>query len=371
MNIILTNEKTLEIACFSDVHIGHRRTPTTNILKSLDNAFKDSDFNDLDIIFIAGDFYDRLLDLPNNDALLADMWISTFIKKCSKHNVILRVLEGTPSHDRKQPQRFISIAEMTKTDIDIKYMDALSIEYIDSLDINVLYIPDEWNSPEETLKEVKSLLNSKGLTKVDFAVMHGQFEYQLPSHIKNIPRHSSEEYLKLVKYLIFIGHIHVFSEYKRIIAPGSIDRLSHNEEGPKGHIRVSIDKKGIYKAKFIENELATIYKTIDISNYEISKSLSIVSSIIEEVPNYSYVRIKGNRDHPIFSNIQELSKNYPLINISTNIIKDDEVSEILDISEIPDYVPLIINKDNIEELLLSKIDVINKDSYITAIKECI
>lgn len=364
-------KKSLEIACFSDVHIGHRRTPTANILRSLDNAFNDNDFNDLDIIFIAGDFYDRLLDLPNNDASLADMWIAAFIKKCSKHNVILRVLEGTPSHDRKQPQRFVSIAEMTKTDINIKYVDALSIEYIEELDINVLYIPDEWDNPENTLRDVKSLLKTKGLVKVDFAIMHGQFEYQLPSHIKGIPRHSSKEYLDIVRYLIFIGHIHVFSEYERIIAPGSIDRLSHNEEGPKGHIRVSIDKKGIYKARFIENELSTIYKTIDISNYELNEALSIVSGIIEKVPNYSYIRIKGNKEHPIFSNIQELSRNYPLINISTNIIKDDNVNEILDISEIPDYIPLIINKDNIEELLLSKIDVINKDSYLIAIKECI
>ena len=58
------------------------------------------------------------------------------------YNIILRILEGTPSHDWKQSKLFIHLNDLTKAGTDVKYIDSLSIEYIDKFGINVLY-PDE------------------------------------------------------------------------------------------------------------------------------------------------------------------------------------------------------------------------------------
>ena len=82
---------------------------------------------------------------------------------------------------------------------------------------------------------------TSGLTKVDYAVMHGQFDYQLPKHITGMPRHDSQKYLDIVKHYIFIGHIHTHSVYDRIIAQGSFDRLTHGQEEPKGYVVSIVD----------------------------------------------------------------------------------------------------------------------------------
>lgn len=114
-----------------------------------------------------------------------------FLRFCKKYNAQLRILEGTPGHDWKQSRRFELINEEAKLEVDLKYFDTLSIEYNDVTDLYVLYVPDEWEeNPEETLSQVKDLLIANNIDKVDIAVMHDNFEYQLPE-IAKAPKHSS------------------------------------------------------------------------------------------------------------------------------------------------------------------------------------
>src|SRR5690606_24238089 len=101
-------------------------------------------------------------------------------------DVAVRVLEGTPSHDREQSKRFVVINESVgKIGADLVYIDELSIRYEERFDMNLLFVPDELNhDPNITLAQVQELMAERNLEKVDFAFMHGQFEYQLPSHVK-------------------------------------------------------------------------------------------------------------------------------------------------------------------------------------------
>ena len=360
----------LKVAVVSDIHIGHAKNKAIEIIANLKKAFPDNaETGELDIIFLAGDVFDTLLSLPDTDVIEADIWIAYMLNLCAKHDIVLRVLEGTPSHDWKQSERFITIAKILSIPVDVKYIKELSIEYIKRFDINVLYVPDEWqNTTERTLEDVKDLLKAKGLGKVDYAIMHGAFTFQLPEIVKT-HKHDPEAYLKIVKEFIFIGHIHNYSRYDRIIAQGSFDRLSHGEEEPKGHVRATIteDSRNVV---FVENESAKIFKTIDCTGLTLEESIIKVDIEVEAIPFGSYVRIVCDSNNPILSNMDVLVRRYPLLiwsklsrSTEEEIIIDNGVDESV-------YIPITITNENIKQLLLDMIvnNEISPDVLISAEK---
>lgn len=363
MNLAMISK--LSLAVVSDIHLGSKRNKTTDIINNLVKAFPSNDeTSKLDIIFLAGDVFDRLLDYPDVDAMDINIWIYDFLTLCSRFNIIVRILEGTPSHDRFQSQAFLNVAHISKLPIDLKYVKTLSIEYIEELDINVLYVPDEWETTtDKTLDQVKELLQNKGLEKVDFAIMHGSFDYQVPPHLKKVPKHDSQEYLNIVKHYIFIGHIHNFTFHDRIIAQGSFDRLAHGEEGPKGHVRAVIknDQKEFF---FIENESAKIYKTFKCYSLNLEETLIYLKKMTESLPDNSCVRVEADKEHIIFSNMNELVSMYPTITWTKLQKSEENDQEIIETDLDDDYTQITINKDNIESLLMYRITSLNLDSSI-------
>lgn len=173
----------INIASISDIHLGHPRTNTYLIVENLYKAFPDNEETaKLDLILLAGDVFDRLLTLPQEEVDAIQMWIAHLLYVCEKYNIILRVLEGTPSHDWKQSRQFANINAAMKKPANLKYVEVLSIETIEELGgLTVLYVPDEWNHDANvTRQQVIDLLKQHGLEKVDVACMHGAFDYQLP-----------------------------------------------------------------------------------------------------------------------------------------------------------------------------------------------
>ena len=153
-------KKELRIASISDVHLGHRRTPASHILKNLKAAFpKGEETRDLDIIFIAGDLFDAILSFPDPVVEEIQDWMFAFIRMCASYNIVVRILEGTPLHDRNQSREFDVINRNLRAPANCKYQDTLCIEHIEALDINVLYVPDEWDvDTDRTWEAVQELL---------------------------------------------------------------------------------------------------------------------------------------------------------------------------------------------------------------------
>lgn len=363
-----SNSKTLKLAVISDIHLGHRKNRSSKIINNFEDAiFNDPSNSELDIIFLAGDIFDSLLDLNSPDLDDIDFWICRLLRFCNTHDIVLRVLEGTPSHDWTQPERFITLAKIMKLkNLDIDYIDNVAIEYIEKFDINILYVPDEIQpTTEKTLALVKNALLNKGLDKVDFAIMHGQFEYQLPEHIKNIPRHNSKDYLDIVKHYIFIGHIHTHSVKDRIIAQGSFDRLKHGEEEPKGYVKAFINKDN-KEYFFIENKNARTYKTIDCSKLDLEDSFNLIKKIANGLKADSCVRVSALSKHPILTNMEELIRLYPTM-VWTKHIKKDKTKEELDkviAEEEILYVPVTISKDNLLDLIRPRLESNFSDTNI-------
>lgn len=300
----------LRVCVVSDIHLAHRRTPTIEIADSLRKQITSQNISRTDVLFIPGDLFDRHLALPNQEVFEIHSLINYLLALCSRYSVVLRVLEGTPSHDWKQSRLLESINEAAHG-TDAKHISTLSIEHIDSLGIDVLYVPDEWDSdPMQTQKQVQELLDSRGISQVDFSIMHGQFEYQLPPQLQ-APRHDSEFYEAITRHYVFIGHIHTPSHRGRIIAPGSFSRLAHGEEHAKGHWELIVREHGDDEINFIENPYAKIYTSIDLTGLDSEQALSVLDERMASLPPDSHVRLIADKADPIADSMEALKRRYP------------------------------------------------------------
>lgn len=344
------------IASISDIHLGNRRTSAEYIINNL-NTYLTNDvaMADIDLLFLAGDVFDTQLMLSSEDVPLIQMWIAKLLLLCKKHNVTLRVLEGTPSHDRAQSEQFKTVENMLRMtgdhNVDLVYVDKLCIEHIDRFNIDVLYVPDEWNvSNEETQEEVKNLLAAKGLSSVDYSVMHGTFEHQLPPHIKS-PKHNNAYYESITKQLIFVGHIHIYSINNKVVSHGSFDRIGHGDESNKGYIKVNVFDDGHYVINFIENKNANIYKTVTSINETTEQLMERLSVIVRDLPINSNVRIQCYKTDETANIIPTVKARWISVIWSINYINVDEEDNITLVNDRPTYKPLIINQSNIKTLI--------------------
>jgi hypothetical protein len=344
----------LKVICVSDVHLGHHRTKTEFIVNNLKKCFFDTGvMEDADLFLIAGDFFDRLLSLPVEEVRLINDWIVSFLARCKRHNVMVRVLEGTPSHDWKQSRLFDEMNRHLGDAADLKYVDTLSVEYIPRLDASILYVPDEWSEEaDETWKQVSDMLRGMGLEKVDFACMHGVFQYQLP--ISSPICHNEERYLSIVREAIFIGHHHLHTRYDRIFAEGSFDRLSHGEEKPKGF--------GIYRRdgdsvslEFVENPYAKIYKTLNLVGMGVEEAIKVIEPY-RDYPAGSHFRLLTRRSDGVSSAMNKIRDLFPGF-YWTPQLEDLETNETsLQSAEKEDIPkPIAITRDNIGRLIAGRL----------------
>lgn len=305
------NKPDFYVAVASDLHLGNVRNTASEIIVNLRAAFPDNvETAKLHMICIAGDAFDKLLSLSNEAVHDIDLYFAYMLRLCKKHDIMFRILDGTKSHDWYQSQRVETLNEIMGIGCDLKYVRELSIEYIPKFDINILYVPDEWNTTtERTLSQVKDLLRAKGLDQVDYAMMHGQFEYQLPAHIE-AQKHSSSEYLKIVRELIFIGHVHKHSRYDRIIAQGSFDRLTHGEEEAKGHVRAYCRPNGEHDIVFVETKNAKRFVTVNCVGLDAAETLVKIDESVKDLPDNSHVRIEADTDNPVLGNMEAIVRNY-------------------------------------------------------------
>lgn len=349
------------IASISDIHLGHRSNPTLNIIAALDKViFEDRLLEKIDLLILAGDIYERLLDLNHPDIGEIDMWMSRVLRGCHKHKVALRVLRGTRSHDWDQPQRFELFYEMLKLDIDFKYVDTLEIEYMTALDAHVLYVPDNYkHDSSETLEEVRELLRARALDKVDISIMHGMFDYQQPEGIRVAEAHDSAAYMSFTRHFIFIGHVHTHSVVGNAIAQGSFDRLKHGEEEPKGFVIAYIDEDNGNHVFFVENTKARIYKTVQCYKMDLESTLRYIEEVTTPLPGDSAVRIEAEPDHPLFSNMHELDKLFPTITWSKLPKQKDETMKetvVVSTSEFDEWSPVVLTRENIVDVLMKRLE---------------
>lgn len=357
--------KQVKYLTISDVHLGHKRNTTVEIIKNLDIYFDHykptSQFTDLDIVFIAGDLFDTLLDNEGSGEIHEILiWLDRLMRFCGRHGIYLRILEGTPSHDWRQSRIADTLHQINgrESTLNFRYIDTCYIEFLKELELYILYVPDEFSpSTDMTLNHVKSLMKDLNIEQVDIAQMHGSFEWQLKKAPAHIQRHSEEAYLSIVKHYVNIGHIHNFSTCERLLAQGSFDRLSHGEEEPKGGIVCDIRGPHGDSFNFIENKGAKIFKTITVRSLDLDKCIQSISKATRDLPDDSYIRIKAIKTHPIYVAFDELKIKFPMFHLSKISLDEDEVSDPKENLTIDTdvYTPVSITDTNIVDLLMNEV----------------
>lgn len=350
--------RNVSILVISDIHLGHRSNDPFKMVSSLRKYLIDSGvLEKIDLMVIAGDLFDRLLTLDYPALAEFDWFFALLLTECSQKNCKLRVLEGTPSHDRGQSSRIETILSLIKHQPDFKYVKDLYLEYFDTWDMSCLYIPDEYKpKTEDTLDEVKALLKSRNLSQVDVAFMHGQFGYQIPGAISGIPIHDQAEYEKLVKGRIFIGHVHTHSQCGKIVAQGSFDRLKHGEEEPKGFVIAKYnEKKDRWFIDFIENKEARKYLSVDISNMGLNEVYQYLAEYLKTIPANSAIRLQAGSNHPLWPSFQQLNLKWPSISFTKQVKAEEKDQKSALFDELSFYEKVEITNKNIKELLMKRI----------------
>lgn len=361
-------------AVTSDIHLAHLKTPTEHIINSFKTTILTEQNKQLDMLFISGDIFDRLIDLNTKEIHPIIEFFNYLLTYCTNNNIILRVLNGTPSHDWGQSQLLVKLNDIRTNKCNLRYHKQLDIEYIESLQQHVLYIPDEWsNSHEEIEKQIQAKLIEHNISQVDIAILHGQFGYQVAGKPFKGLFYQEDYFLSLVRGFIHIGHYHVYSYHDRIIANGSLERLAHGEESPKGYVLVDNDR-----FTFIENTNAYTYKTINITP---TITLEKLDKLIHKHPSQSHIRLLLSSDHPFNLTFSELKLRYYDYNLKK--INKDRVSEkaldtyILSDTEL-EFSNKFVMEGNIHSLLidtisskhsLDSIEMSKLLSYIEVFKE--
>lgn len=355
----------LKYLVISDVHLGHKRTSTDFIINNLKDFLSIELLEKVDILFIAGDFFDRLLTLHTPETYEIITFMQILFNRLHNANTALRVLKGTQSHDYDQNTLFKTVYECVSKDknIDFSYIDTLSIEsYLGKYDI--LYLPDEWR-PDSTLvmKDIKNLLKTHKLEKVDLIIMHGMFSFQIPPNLHSPLIHKELEFLDICRYYIHPGHIHVSVNFDRILGQGSFDRLAHNEEQAKGGYLCEIgEDKCSYE--FIENKNAKKYITLTVTNKSVDDVLLRLSKISTKLPAGTYIRLKAKQTDDAITYIKKIQERFINFTITTKVIDKKEETLVETAKSL--YKPITINKDNISILLK---DIYSKKETIEPSKQ--
>ncbi|ASU03634.1 putative nuclease SbcCD, D subunit [Erwinia phage vB_EamM_RisingSun] len=318
----------LKILWCSDQHCLHNKTPTEHILANLSRFFYvDNDLAKVDMIVFGGDFLDRLVEATDKNLMKVLGWIKVFLKKCEDHNVKVRFLEGTSSHDWGQPKHF---EFAVPHEADVKYVDTLSVETFPEFNnLTMMYVPDNMGNrtPDEIWELALQVLNQAELKEVDLIAFHGGFYYQLPEKAWK-HAHMESRWESIVKYGIFAGHIHIPSHKGKIYCSGSFDRIRHGEEHPKGGYIIELDNVAdTFKATFYENKKALPYLTMWINKEMTAEDLVEKIHLFirnHKLPPHSQIKIRNGNGAVVNPVVNILSTEYPKLGFSVENDSEDE-----------------------------------------------
>ena len=362
----------ISVLAISDVHLGCPRLNPVSLHERLLKYLYPLISKDIKILFICGDFFDSLLNLNSMASLEAMRIIDELTSICIEVGCDLRVLRGTFTHDRNQPQHFINGRD--PNDTRVRLFDKLSLEYHEPTGLYILYIPDNLSS-KDIYGDIRTILDSKGVDKADIIISHGYFAHLLP---KGVPEpHGCLDVDKIQNYVrgcVLNGHVHLTSILKNVISVGSFDRLSHGEEGPKGFYRIDIED-GVYKFNFIENKDASKFLTFDLRRFGTEANAAMTQfqekwqKVVDSLQPNELVHLRvASDDEAIIAGCIQLAKTiYPnvFVDKAPTTRREQIVENVnLGLEELP-----IITQDNLAELLVPIIQKGHPSTTLDTVKE--
>lgn len=347
------------VAVISDVHLGHGRVWASTIVDGLEVAFDEERMKAIRALIISGDLFDKRLHYDSDDARVITRWMERLCRLAKRHGVSIIILEGTPSHDHRQSRWMLHCNEMSGANADVRYYEGIQIDELWPGGPTCLFIQDEANhDANKTWKQVCDLMKEKGLTMVDFAVMHGMFTFQEP--IRSVSSHSEERYESIVRHRIIIGHHHFPAAFGKIRVPGSVERLRFNEEHAKGHYQFTYSvANGVTNETFIINEKATIFTTFDVVGWKYDKVVALMKKHQHAPPRSNY-RFKLSRVDETYTGLSRIKAMFPQFSFHIKVIEATAKAELTD-NLIDTPVMTSIRPDSLSSLLLPRFEGVSDE----------
>lgn len=336
--------KNVKLLALADLHVGNPRIDPFHFIGCIREYVIPRITSDVDYVFIAGDFFDMLLNMNSQASMIALTAISELKKACSENNVKLRVLRGTLTHDRNQPKHFETASPEYSGCVE--YKDTMCVEYDAENKLSILYMPD--NLPYDNIEdEVVKVLDANALKQVDVVIHHGYFKHMLPPGIPE-PKGTLdyETFKKFYSGCVLNGHVHISSIYKNVLSIGSFDRMAYGEEEPKGFYEVTRDDKGVYQFSFIENKHAYPFWTVNLGRFG-----SDVAGAIEYFKSAWFPKIEAVKELNVPVHLRLATENHEVMDSCSQAVRDAYACVIVDKGTAAKTTQLLENvKTNLEEL---------------------
>ena len=149
--------------------------------------------------------------------------------------------------------------------------------------------------------------------------------------------------------------MHLYSQYQRILSAGSTQRLSHGEEGPKGHLRVQRHEVYDDIITFVENRGAKKYITVACEKLDQEEALAKIQRALRNLPKDSHVRVSCRKQDPAITLTSRLELEYPNYHWSIRETGKNNTDAIILVDNRHEIQRLTIKPDNIGTLLLDRI----------------
>ena len=292
------------IITISDIHWGV--IDPKEQLKALEFIFKFFEYSvphgiSIDMIVIAGDYFDSKLPLNSREAIYAVQWFHKLHNLALEYNVKrIRMFQGTLEHDNDQLDVFKPL-EQEDSDFFKIFTHTTSEETLPGL--KCIYCPDETLQTSDYeftyLNEMLSLHNI-GFFHGSFDVVYGELLDAKPELMnrKNVI-YRYDLWDKIIDGPLISGHWHDGKVYDNLYYCGSPFRYKFNEDEPKGFIFTEYDTETKeYLCKKIINPLSPEYITYEIysnmctSQEDYTSHLSNIDSILHSFEERSYLNNK-------------------------------------------------------------------------------
>lgn len=342
---------TLRAAIISDVHMENRKTPTSHIVDNLIHYLVNPEvFKQIDVLFISGDFWDRLVNLPAPGVWEVSEFVVRTLRLAATYNVAIRCLEGTRKHDWKQSVMFVKENEKLGNIADCLYIDTLCIHDDEKLGMTIGYIPDQWkDNVRDTELEFKELMKTRGLNEVHFMIMHGFFDFQLP-RTDSGSGFDSDYFNSIVRYSVYIGHDHNAKDKDKIHIPGSFERTRHGENGPRGFMIADIVAGEITNYR-IENTRAMPYVTHDLTELSDEDILTVLPEFLK-LGQIGYLKLRLSSKTGLRSQVPSWAK-LTTASLEVEYLTSEDV-EVIDQHFTVDESAPVISPDNIKSIILAE-----------------
>lgn len=289
----------MRLVNISDIHIGKKDDMR---LKEELEIFFDylKDTENIDMITISGDLFDRVLTANEYGTALALEFIQRLIDLYIPE-IDIRIIKGTRSHDFNQLDILKVFKE--KAGSHFKIIEKNEVEVFNGY--KILYLPEEYPTDYDDFYK-ENLLGVEDKV-YDFIIGHGMIDFiaftgyedDSENRVHGTPTHKADDLIRVTKGPIIFGHIHEKQEYKdKIYYTGSYSRYSFDTPSEKGFMVFDIDDDdpSKFKMTFIENTKAPTYAVLDIDKLNLEGVDDHVKYIKELSDKYDFVKIKtGNK----------------------------------------------------------------------------